>query len=93
MKVFQVHCGGVQLWGPNPILGKAGLRKHTLFQGNLTILGTRSGPDSKNIPYFWENLRIPGTQSSPDSKKYPILGKFDKITSYFRETGLSKSTL
>ena len=29
----QVSYGGVQLWGPNPypILGKAGLRKHTLF--------------------------------------------------------------
>ena len=29
----QVSYGGVQLWGPNPypILGKTGLRKHTLF--------------------------------------------------------------
>ena len=43
---------GVQLWGPNPypILGKAGLRKLTLFWGNLTIPGTGSSPHSKNIP-------------------------------------------
>ena len=29
----QVSYGGVQLWGPNPypVLGKAGLRRHTLF--------------------------------------------------------------
>ena len=66
-----------QLQGPNPypILGETGLRKHTLFQGNLTIPGTRSGPDSENILYFRENLTIPGTRSGPDSENIP----------YFRE--------
>ena len=73
----QVSYGGVQLRGPNPypILGKAGLRKHTLFWGNLKIPGTRSGPDFKNIPYFRENFKIPGTRSGPDSENIP----------YFRE--------
>ena len=73
----QVSYGGVQLRGPNPypILGKTGLRKHTLFLGNPTIPGTRSGPDSKNITYFRENFIIPRTRSGPDSKNIP----------YFRE--------
>ena len=44
------------------LIWKSGLRKHTLFQGNLI-------------------------------KSHPISGKFDKITPYFREIGLSKSTL
>ena len=73
----QVSYGGCSSEGPHPypILGKAGLQKHTLFYGNLTIPGTRSGPYSKNIPYFRENFIIPGTRSGPDSENIP----------YFRE--------
>ena len=73
----QVSYGGVQLRGPNPypILGKAGLRKHTLFLGNLTIPGTRSGLYYKNVPYFRENSIILGTRSGLDSENIP----------YFRE--------
>ena len=44
-----------------PILRKAGLRKHTLFYGNLTILVSLSCPDSENIPYL--------------IKSHPVLGK------------------
>ena len=80
----QVSYRGVQLWDPTPypILGKAGLRKHTLFSGNLTIPGTRSNSDSENIPYFRENLLILATRSGPDSENTP----------YFRENFIIPGT-
>ena len=48
------------------------------------ILG-KAGPDSENIPYFREISQFRAPEAVRTPKIYPILGKFDKITPYFRE--------
>ena len=54
----------------------SGVRTLTLFLGK---------PDSENIPYFREIPQSPAPEAVRTPKTYPILGKFDKITPYFRE--------
>ena len=60
---------------PLPYFRESQTPKKFPILGKSHIPGTRSGPDSKNIPYFRENFIIAGTRSGPDSENIP----------YFRE--------
>ena len=54
----------------------SGVQTLTLFKGK---------PDSENIPCFGEISQSRAPEAVRTPKTYPILGKFDKLTPYFRE--------